>query len=264
MFVRVFGIGERVVVPLRSTQVWMVDGGVENRNSCRLQRAGEGERFGQIGLPEILGVHPKTSRAGVKGIESNGEDGVGIGLVDAAEGFEQEAHPVFQRAAETAWTIAGSKEFFGQRAAMARDIDAIKSCCHCGFGGLDQRVEMGFYGSVIQFLGARRSKLGNLYPVTRRWERRGGLRIPDQRKASIGEVLVVSAGDGLGAKAIRQSSACDLARGEKGVCGIRHGNFQTQPGDLRAQFVERVEVKWFVAGDLHVNSSRAGRWRRGK
>ena len=127
----------------------------------------------------------------MKGIESDGEDGVGIGLPYAAEGFEQEAHPVYQRAAETARALVCGEEFLGQRAAMAGDVDAVEASRRGGFGGLDQGVEMGLYRVVIYVLGARRSELGDLNPVTRRWERRGGLRKPDQRKSSIGEVLVV-------------------------------------------------------------------------
>ncbi|MFM8982282.1 MAG: hypothetical protein ACKOLA_05130 [Spartobacteria bacterium] len=74
----------------------MVDGGVEDRNASRYERAGECDGFGGVGFPEILGVHPKPSRAGLEDIESHGQDGVGIVVADAAEGFEKETHPVFQ------------------------------------------------------------------------------------------------------------------------------------------------------------------------
>ena len=63
----------------------------------------------------------------MKGIESHGKDGVGIGLADAAEGFEKEAHPVFQRAAETTRTLVRGEEFLGQSPAMAGDVDAVEA-----------------------------------------------------------------------------------------------------------------------------------------
>jgi len=52
---------------------------------------------------------------------------------------------------------------------MAGDVDSVEPCRRGGFGGLDQRVELRFHRIVIQFLGARRSELGDLNPVTRRW-----------------------------------------------------------------------------------------------
>ena len=141
------------MLPVGSEAVRVVGRGVEDRNASGFEGAHEGEWLGEIGFSEILGVHPKSSLARVKSIEAHGEDQVGMGLADAVDGFEHEAHPVFQGAAESAGALAGGEEMSSQRAVMAGDVDAIESRLGCGSGVFDEGVQLRLDGGVVEFSG---------------------------------------------------------------------------------------------------------------
>jgi hypothetical protein len=86
-----------------------------------------------------------------------------MGLADAVDGFDHEAHPVIQGASESAGALAGGEEMRGQRAVMAGDVDAIESRFGGGSGGFDEGVQLRLDGGVGEFSGGAWRELADEY-----------------------------------------------------------------------------------------------------